>query len=108
MQTEKLKACCPLPKSTDDYKKDPECGHHLEGIEGMKEKEMFHAGVCFVECMFKSRELIGEDKEVMWEEIKKRGNEVFGESEDFKDVTEKSIEFCETKCEIKYSKTALN
>lgn len=97
-QTQELKACCPLPKSTEDFKSDPECGHHLEGFEDKQGKEKFHSIVCFAECMFTSRGIIGEDKEILWEEIKKQSNDVLGESDDFKEVTESAIEFCEAQC----------
>lgn len=103
-QTQELKACCPLPKSTEDYKNDPECGHLLEGLEGKEGKEMFHAIVCFAECMFTSKGIVGEDKEILWEEIRKRSDEVVGENENFKDVTVQAINFCETQCEKKMFK----
>lgn len=100
-QTQELKACCPLPKSTEDFKDVPECGHHLEGLEEKEGKKMFHSVVCFTECIFTTKGIMGEDKEIMWEEVKKHSNEVLGEGELFKDVATRSIDFCETKCEEK-------
>lgn len=100
-QTEELKACCPLPKSSEDYMKDPECGHHLEGIDEKEGKDKFHTIVCFVECMFTSRGLLGgddENKEILWDEVRKGTNEIFGEGDNLKEVTEKAIDFCENIC----------
>lgn len=100
-QTHELKACCPLPKSSEDYKNDPECGHHLAEMDDKEIKDKFHAVVCFAECMFTSRGILSEDKEILWDEIKKQSNELLGESEEFQAVTERAIEFCETQCKKK-------
>jgi hypothetical protein len=97
-QTFELKACCPMPKKEEEFKNDPECGNLLEGIEDKKGREKFHAIICFAECMFTSRGLVSEEKDVKWDELKNFSNEIVGENGDFKEVTEKAMEFCEAAC----------
>lgn len=100
METQQLKACCPLPKKNEDYMNDPECGHLLEGMDDKKGKEKFHAFICFAECMFTKKGLLTEEKEVKWDELKKSSNELLGENEEFKEVTEKAVDFCESACKL--------
>lgn len=99
-QTFELKKCCPMPKNLEDFKNDPKCGNLLEGIEDKKGHGKFHAIICFAECMFTSRGLVSEEKDVKWEELKNFSNEIVGEGDDFKEVTGKALEFCEAACKL--------
>jgi hypothetical protein len=93
-ETRNLTECCPMPKF-EELKNDPECKVHLEGIDEKDHKGKMKAGVCFMECIFKSKGLI-EDKDVKWDKIK----ELAGEDPDFKEVSEKAVDFCEAKGEL--------
>lgn len=87
-------SCCPFPRD-DSVKDDPVCKEHLEGIEEKEGKEKHRAMKCWFDCIYKSKGLI-EEKKLQKDATLNYFDEMLTklEAEDFKAVTEESIEYC--------------
>jgi hypothetical protein len=96
IETKNLTACCPMPKY-EELKNDAECKSHLEGVDGKNEWKQAKAGMCFTECIFKSKGLI-EGNDVKWDKLKEFAEQ--NADADTKDITAKAVDFCEAKGEV--------
>lgn len=99
-ETRELKACCPFPEN-ESIKDDPECSHHLEGIEAKEKKEKMKAYNCFSECIFTNKNLL-VDGELDGAEIKKMTEQYITEANEseFIEISLNSIDYCMNECEI--------
>lgn len=93
-QTNELKDCCTLPQD-DSIKEDPECKHHLEGIEGKEKHEKMKAYKCFTDCIFNSKGLM-VDGNIDAEKFKEMSDNMLTENGqlEFKSISDESIDFC--------------
>lgn len=104
-ETKELMKCCPFPAHDDDVKNDPDCKHHLEGIEDKKHKEQFKAHACFSECLFKKKEILKENNELDTDKLKSSLDEflVKKDAADFKEIAGNSIDYCLGECKEIYA-----
>lgn len=93
-ETRELKECCPFPEN-ESIKNDPECSHHLEGIEDKEKKEKMKAYNCFSECIFENKGLLVEG-DFNGDEIKKMIEKSMTEANgsEFIDISLSSIDYC--------------
>lgn len=99
-ETKELMKCCPFPEN-DDTKNDPDCKHHLEGIENKEKdhKEKHKAHSCFTECLFKKKEILKENGELDKEKLKAEIKEFLGESKaGFQEISFSSVDYCISEC----------
>lgn len=96
--------CCPFPKN-DEVKDDPDCKHHLEGIEKKEKKDQHKASSCFAECIFKKNELLNDKNELDKEKLKNGIGDYLEKNNaaDFKAISLESIDLCITECKKKLS-----
>lgn len=97
-QTMDLTPCCPYPKD-ESAKDDPDCKHHLEGIEGMEKKEKHKAYKCFTDCIFTKNGLL-VDGELVKEKIHEMTNQMLEklEGDDWNEITTQSVDYCLDEC----------
>lgn len=103
--------CCPLPKPDENAETDPDCAHHLEGIEAKEKKEQHKAKGCYMECVFKKNGVISEDGEIVKEKFKESTEQYLEKAEalEFKDATFNAIDTCIADCkEKKLKKTFIS
>jgi hypothetical protein len=99
-QTGDLKNCCPLP-NYDEAKNDPDCKHHLAGINKNKEgNEKVKAYSCLYECYFKNQGLLKGNGEIDKEKFKEMAYQRMLDSKkgDFEDISMKSVDYCVKEC----------
>lgn len=99
-QTMDLKACCPFPEN-EALKDDPDCKHHLEGIDKKNEKDQHKAYKCFSECIFTERDMFVNGSFVD-SEIHDFNDEFLADfgGEDFLHITGSSIDYCLAECKL--------
>jgi hypothetical protein len=98
-QTKALKECCPSSNS-ESMKDDPDCKHHLEGIEDKEKKQKFKAYKCFSECILEKGGIFVDgnfNKEKLIESTE--NHLTLNNDLDFKDIAMDSIDFCLGKSE---------
>jgi hypothetical protein len=102
--TKDLKNCCPFPKHEEE-KEDPECKHHLEGIETKEGKQKHKAYNCYTECSFKNKGLLNDEGVINKEKLKELTEDHLtkNDAEDFKEITMNSIDYCIEECEKNYT-----
>ena len=98
-ETDKLIECCPFPKN-DEVKEDPDCKHHLEGVEKKEKKDQMKASSCFTECVFKKNELLNDKNELDNEKLKNAIGDYLEKNNgaDFKKISLESIDYCINDC----------
>lgn len=94
-ETKDLKDCCPSNTDDESMKDDPECKHHLEGIETMDKKAKGKAYKCFTECIFTTRGIYN-DGVFEKDKLKEFSEEAMVKSNDIdlKDIAFESIDYC--------------
>lgn len=99
-ETRELMACCPFPEN-ESIKNDPECSHHLEGIDDKEKKEKMKAHNCFLECIFQNKGLL-IDGELQGDEIKDMTEKFLVEENgsEFTAISLGSIDYCMNQCEL--------
>lgn len=103
-ETKDLKNCCPLPKH-EEAKEDPECKHHLEGIENKEGKEKYKAYNCYSECTFKNQGLLKDGGVIDKEKLKELTEQHLTKNDagDFKEIAMNSIDYCIGESEKNYT-----
>lgn len=93
-----LAECCHIPKD-ESMKEDPDCKHHLEGIDEKEGKEKHKAYNCFNECFFEKKGLFSKETKSFDDDVVLAAIEEMA-TEDFLEISLKSASMCLDKCEF--------
>jgi hypothetical protein len=98
-EEKKLMECCPYPKG-DDMKDDPDCKHHLDGVDKKEDKEKHKAYSCFSECIAKKKGVLDADGKLDEAKLKSEMEEYLkaNDAADLVDPTTNAIQSCLDDC----------
>lgn len=100
-QTMDLAECCHMPEyesTKESMKEDPDCKHHLEGIEDKEGKEKHKAANCFTECLLEKKGLFTKETKSFDDAAVLAATEEMA-TEEFLEISLKSASVCLDKCE---------